>query len=1137
MPSTTPYPYSTPSRSSSHSTSTPTVTSGISQKLNVVTRVAIEGKAKQDEDSVSIRMYLKLSLPLDSAPGSTVQLFPEENVKILSSQVHPLDNNSTPYNFDSTLPDRSKQTSVSDVVDTNYTGHILISSYHISYVLPKLFPISISRRRSSIGERTHFQFMAAIDLLVPFASTPPRAPYLLSIPTPRCLHNNISLRIFPPPSANNPNISSSFASLSSISTDNDDGEPHVTRTLSTLHNNFADDESSDSSTLGFSTERIRVRWAKPLKSFPFRDTDVLVGVEEVKGEMTWNGVLMQISGLVPWCCDDAWYGRGFSGKEFNCRWGYRVYWVRCRNDADLKFPRASGFASRVNSTSSNASSTSSLLRAPLPSQNAGVGEYSFEVSPNASASASPIAPGPVVASGSVTLSSNGTDGTESISSLPASGFLSSQSRIERERKAHGPGHPVTLHINMNELVVPAHATRSGNSTFTFAIEGTIIVKPRTNSLSGSRVINGTSTGSASGSEGDGDISLTLPRFTVHAADSESMSVVVKNDTSDGGVVEVEVESSSPSKSSKSKTRSWQLQKGSISKATSSDNGVRISLKSLSPPSSAGVNGLANHKPKPNGITTTSLLRPPSSRGFTPSSSRSSSPHPHPHATNRTALTTLSKLLPLGTTLTARPIRDGPLMIPWVHATVTPLLELSTRAGKSEIESVNESLPESYAVRVCLPAPADMNANMEGDGHGDVKEWLEFGLARPGPGEGSKDANKDARPPKVDIVHVSVQGVPVQFETVAATAPTSTSESQQSEIMDDIGGVKFGEMSSKAWISWIRVHVGGIGGGLVVVDYVVKLDGDEELKSKRKGKGKRRDEVQMDVYLPSFALPVGRLEVIVEDVPGLKLSSLRTNLRHSQSLLATSPAPTTQSQSLRLLHYSTEEFFYPHLSFKTRSSSSSAVDYITWKSILNFIFLSIFVLYLARNWQVHHSRKALNLESYAESFVSRSDSEWNLWNDLSPAVEREPERVTVTITTTATTTVDSGSGPGPRWWMGMGESSSVSETSDSSVTISSSLTAPIVSASSQRSMSPPPAPSSRHQQSSLSSPPSPSPSSRPPPHQPKESEETQTHALTPLYIWNLQWHDFKPLAESTVTVLKRSLRPLYKVLALLWYGPE
>lgn len=42
---------------SSHST--PTITP--SAKHNLVTRVAIEGKAKQNEDSVSIKMYLKVS--------------------------------------------------------------------------------------------------------------------------------------------------------------------------------------------------------------------------------------------------------------------------------------------------------------------------------------------------------------------------------------------------------------------------------------------------------------------------------------------------------------------------------------------------------------------------------------------------------------------------------------------------------------------------------------------------------------------------------------------------------------------------------------------------------------------------------------------------------------------------------------------------------------------------------------------------------------------------------------------------------------------------------------------------------------------------------------------------------------------
>lgn len=159
---------------------------------------------------------------------------------------------------------------------------------------------------------------------------PPRSPYVLSIPTPRCLHNNINLRIFPPATTN---VSSSFASLSS--TDNEDSgswdlasEPHVTRTTSSRsrtssYNNFADDESSDSSSVGFSygcgirgtfpsAERIRIRWAKPVKSFDSDDGRRRVGVKDVKGEITCvvkgkvdNGILMDVS--YRGTCKSIWY--------------------------------------------------------------------------------------------------------------------------------------------------------------------------------------------------------------------------------------------------------------------------------------------------------------------------------------------------------------------------------------------------------------------------------------------------------------------------------------------------------------------------------------------------------------------------------------------------------------------------------------------------------------------------------------------------------------------------------------------------------------------------------------------------------------------------------------------------------------
>jgi len=126
-----------------------------------------------------------------ATPGSTIPLFPgevrsllpltcltdrvEENVKVLKSQVHPLDHNSVPYNFSSTLspflqsasralnlPPRSAQTfdSASQTartnghttsirasrsesndhappVDSRYTGQILVSGYNVAFVVPK----------------------------------------------------------------------------------------------------------------------------------------------------------------------------------------------------------------------------------------------------------------------------------------------------------------------------------------------------------------------------------------------------------------------------------------------------------------------------------------------------------------------------------------------------------------------------------------------------------------------------------------------------------------------------------------------------------------------------------------------------------------------------------------------------------------------------------------------------------------------------------------------------------------------------------------------------------------------------------------------------------------------------------------
>lgn len=66
-----------PPLSANASSHTFTATAQQQPKLNVVTRLAIEGKAKQGQDGIAIRMYLKLSIPMDAvSPGSTLPLFP-----------------------------------------------------------------------------------------------------------------------------------------------------------------------------------------------------------------------------------------------------------------------------------------------------------------------------------------------------------------------------------------------------------------------------------------------------------------------------------------------------------------------------------------------------------------------------------------------------------------------------------------------------------------------------------------------------------------------------------------------------------------------------------------------------------------------------------------------------------------------------------------------------------------------------------------------------------------------------------------------------------------------------------------------------------------------------------------------------
>ncbi|KAF8892442.1 hypothetical protein BD779DRAFT_1509107 [Infundibulicybe gibba] len=951
----------------------PTVTSGGHHHPNIVTRVAIEGKAKHGEDGVSVKMYLKIAFSAHNlTPGSAVPLFPEENVKILTSQVHPTDNQSVPYNFSSAsspllhnaaralnLPTRSSKTYHSALgissstmsstqpstrssrsngfpasgheeifpIDEQYTGHILVSGYHISYILPKYFPSlqpddtaqggsSLKNRRSSIGDKNMVHFMAAIDMLVPFISRPPRSPFLLSIPTPRCLHNHIRLRIFPPT-----NTSASFASLSSIEDDGSSwdltSDPHVTRSSARLsHSNsythFADDESSDSSTAGFSdgcgiqgtfpsAERIRVRWAKPMKTIDIPgdpgDGRRRVGVKEVKGEMQCvvkgkmkdsgsnGGVVMSVE--YKGTCKGVWFPGvatllgmdvGLEAKGSDVSWidgsprewtvsggvGYTGFDVGVSQttaestmdvaaEPETHLPPSSRNENLDVSKHNSNFTTASLLRAPLPSH--AIADYSFE----ATASATSSHLGTVSSLSSLTPGSN-----------PNLNNANPQTRP--------PGIPITLHLNMNEILP--------KNIFTFTITGTILVTPRP-TLTRSQDYDFQNQSGTHNDDPQPD-PIVLPRFTILAADSESTSILVRNEV-EGGDTTVEVYNSTGDIYRDAQARKTVLQKNGFTKCK--DDGGRIVLRS--------INSSADHE---RDIQRPNRPRTPNG-GFLP----------------RVPSTSSLRMVPV------RPKRDGPLMIPSVSVAVTPLL------GRTEM------LPTAYAVRLCLNTPTDIDS-----------DWLEFGLAQPG--ANLPPTSLGIKPLDVKIISASLDGVPVKFETTAAVKPE----------IDSTGGlnIPFEELSGKEWATWVRVHIGPSGGSIMIVDYVVQ-DGHSHLPhSQLRGKG---SDVSFDIFLPTFPLPVGRLEVLVDASSGINLTSLHSNLRHRQ--------PTQTGD--RLLNYSMKEFFYPCLTVVVKKKA----NYSSW--VMKLLTLSMWMLILAGFISLHHLRTEIRqLGNIVMDHSTAITSGWN-----------------------------------------------------------------------------------------------------------------------------------------------------------------
>lgn len=1009
------------------------------QRLNVVTRLAIEGKSQRGSEGAAIRMYLKMSIPLDSiTPGATLALFPEENLKILDSQVHPLDNNSVPYNFSSTTspmlhraaralnlparsssmyvptPDSMSSSSASiPPLDNNYTGHILVSGYHVSYVLPREFPRREHESRSRRGASV-MQFMASVDIWVPFLSSPPQAPYLLSIPVPRCLSNHIKLRIFPP----NPSAASSMASISSA--DEEGGaweltsDPHVTRNTARLsrshsYNNFADDESSDASTsAGFAegcgiqgtfpcTDRIRMRWATPVKPGQVpeaADGRRRVGIREVKGDMTcgilgnkgkgWDrgssGVLMKLEYTA--VCKGVWFPGvatllgmdvGLEAEDCDVSWapGYEQRWAingstgftgyaidgppkpasrpstSRQSSADYPPPSiyvlpstpdgklaVNGHTQASQGYASNSPSPS-LLRAPLPVQN--VADYSFESSPVTTPT------GSVSSLTSLTGPSSPERTRKKRSSSINGRYPGSDTDVDAEVDVRPPRAPITVHLNMNELLPPPR------NAFTFSISGVVVVTHRNTPLTPESRRSSPRSRPPADSEIDEE-PVTLPRFRIFYADKESISTVVRNEADR---TSVDIYDPVSARSGGKKLRAV-LHKGKDARCGAEAIRVAVHAAQTGPPNSR------RHDSSDDSLDF-SLGRTRTSGGMRSVSSTS--------RLREMSMMSSAKL---------QPQRDGALMIPTVTANVTPLLGEGT------------GFQNGYAVHVCLPAPANTDS-----------DWLEFGLALPGMGASISDSKELSMrrgvaadgPPNIDIASVSLEGVPVRFQTSTVAKPQTGNTT-----------LTFEETSGKEWISWVRVHVGEIGGGKVELIYLVKGQqqeppADEEVKGKlyKKDKQKAVDTIPMDILLPSFALPVGQLQVDIFIREGYEITSLRTNMVEQQST----------ARSRRLLGLSLSEFFYPRVRLCIAATphppSRQPRSYKTFSiGVLAATFLLLLGMVVMQRVDLQRSYTQLQVaKASAASYAAMLES-----NHSEP-----PETVTVTASTTTITA------SAHRWWLG------------------------------------------------------------------------------------------------------------------------
>lgn len=145
------------------------------------------------------------------------------------------------------------------------------------------------------------------------------------------------------------------------------------------------------------------------------------------------------------------------------------------------------------------------------------------------------------------------------------------------------------------------------------------------------------------------------------------------------------------------------------------------------------------------------------------------------------------------------IQDGPLIIPYIYATVTPP---STKGA---------SIPCAYTICMWLPAPVDA-----------ANEWLDFRLGHVSLPQSTEKGL--ASPVHAQIISASLDGIPIKFElNILQKANPSVGSP-----------FIFEQMSGKEWETWVHMHMGSSSSGPIEIMYIINKHNDYG----KKGKGQR-----------------------------------------------------------------------------------------------------------------------------------------------------------------------------------------------------------------------------------------------------------------------------------------------------------